>query len=174
MTEKTPQIVPPELQPQPEVALLEWTAPVRPFKKRNRQYYVTISILVGLVSLILFLAGQFLFIAVVLAFAFVNYVLSSIPPENIINRITNYGIHTDQNLYFWEEMGRFWYTQKYGQDLLHVEVSRFPNHVTLLLGNTPKDQITPLLSQVLIEQQPKPTAFDKAASWLQDNVPLEK
>ena len=50
----TPQIMPEDMRPQPETLILEWQAPVRPFKKRNRQYYTTIAILVFLVSLILF------------------------------------------------------------------------------------------------------------------------
>jgi len=170
----TPQLRPPELQPQPEELLVEWTAPVRPFKKRNRQYYVTIAALVLLVSLILFLAGQFLFIAVVLAFAFVNYVLSAVPPENIVNHITTYGIRTDNALYPWEEMKRFWYTEKYGSILLHVEIARFPHHLTLLLGDLKKEQLTPILSQIIIEGAPQPTSFDKAANWIQENIPLEK
>ncbi len=170
----TPQFVPEELQPQPESVILEWVAPVRPFKKRNRQYYTTIAILVLLVSLILFLAGQFLFIAVILAFAFVNYVLSAMPPENIINRLTTYGIRSDQALYYWEEMTRFWYSEKYQSTLLHIEVARFPHHITLLLGNLTPHQVTPLLSQILLQETPKPTAFDKAARWVQENIPLEK
>jgi len=170
----TPQIMPEDMRPQPETLILEWQAPVRPFKKRNRQYYTTIAILVFLVSLILFLAGQFLFIAVILAFAFVNYVLSAIPPEDVINSITTYGIRTDKELYHWEELGRFWYTTRYNQPLLHVEVARFPNHITLLMGSTSQEQVTPLLSQVLLQEQPLPTAFDKAAAWLQENIPLEK
>lgn len=169
-----PQIVPEEFQPQPETILLEWTAPVRPFKKRKRQYYTTIAILVILVCLILFLAGQFLFIAVILAFAFVNYVLSAIPPENVPNRITTYGVRSDQTLYYWEELGRFWYSEKYGQELLHIEVARFPRHITLLLGILTQEQLTPILSQLLLQEQPLPTAFEKAATWLQDNIPLEK
>jgi hypothetical protein len=167
-----PQDIPEELQP--ETVLLEWTAPVRPFKKRNRQYYTTIAILVGLVSLILFLAGQFLFIAVILAFAFVNYVLSTVPPQDVVNKITTYGIRSDQVIYYWNEMGRFWYAQKYGQNLLHIEVARFPNHLTLLLGDVQPDQITPFLSQILLQEKPLPTTFDKIAAWLEENIPLDK
>src|SRR5688572_8191789 len=58
------------LPPQQEEIVLEWDAPNRPFKKRNRQYYTTVAIIVFLISLILFFAGQFLPIAVVIAVAF--------------------------------------------------------------------------------------------------------
>jgi hypothetical protein len=162
--------------PQPEQLLLEWHAPSRPFKKRNRKYYTTIAIIVFLISLILFFAGQFLPIAVVIAVGFLSYVLSAVPPETIINQITTYGIRTDQNIYYWEEMGRFWYSEKHGQPLLHVEVARFPNQLTFLLGENQEEtqeDITFILSQVLLQEQPQPTSFDKAAAWLQEKIPLD-
>lgn len=57
-------------KPQPEELIFEWRSSARPFKKRNKRYYVTIALIVFLISLILFFAGQFLPIAVVVAVAF--------------------------------------------------------------------------------------------------------
>jgi hypothetical protein len=162
-------------RPQPEKVLIEWQAPARPFKKRNRQYYTTIVLIVFLISLILFFAGQFLFIAVIIALAFLAYVLSSVPPEIVRNRITTYGIQADQQLFHWEEMGRFWLGERYGQAMVHVEVSRFPNQLTLLLGDKPdiKSDVVEYLSQILLQEKPKPTTFDKAATWLQEKISLD-
>jgi len=159
--------------PQPETLLLEWQAPVRPYKKRNRQYYVTIVIIVFLISLILFFAGQFLPIAVVIAVAFLGYVLSAVPPGMVTNRITTYGIRTDEALYYWEEMGRFWFSEHFGQKMVHIEVARFPNHLTLLLGDLTEENMTEILSEVLLHEKPLPTAFEKAANWLQEKIPLD-
>src|SRR5690349_13799561 len=77
-----------------EKLLAEWVATSRPYKKRDREYYTTIGIIVFLLSLILFFAGQFLFIAVLISLAFVSYVLAAIPPENVHNAITTFGIRT--------------------------------------------------------------------------------
>ena len=41
---------------EPERELLSWTAPSRPFKRRDRQYFVTTFAMAGIVSLVLFLA----------------------------------------------------------------------------------------------------------------------
>ncbi|HKY74256.1 MAG TPA: hypothetical protein VJ246_03025, partial [Patescibacteria group bacterium] len=76
------QHIAPPSPPKPvkEETLFEWESPERPFKKRDREYYTTIGIIVFLLSIILFFAGQFLPIAVVVAFAFLSYTLASVPP----------------------------------------------------------------------------------------------
>lgn len=166
-------IIPEEMRPQPEEMILEWQAPNRPFKKRNRQYYTTIAIIVFLISLILFFAGQFLPIAVVMAVGFLSYVLSAVPPEMIVNQFTTYGVRTDGQLYHWEELGRFWYGERFDQKLLHIEVNRFPNQLTLLLGNQTEEALTAVLSGVLLQEKPLPTAFDKATKWIEEKIPLD-
>ncbi len=170
--QQRPQI-PNANRPQPEQVVLDWRAPARPFKKRNRQYYVTIGMIVFLISLILFFAGQFLPIAVVFAVAFLAYVLSAVPPEEIQNAITTYGIRTENNLYYWDELGRFWFTDKYGQKLLHVETVRFPNQITIVLGAQNPEEVEVVLSEVLLQEKPLPSSFDKAAAWLQEKIPLD-
>lgn len=160
-------------QPQPEEIVLEWQAPSRPFKKRNRQYYTTVGIIVFLICMILFFAGQFLPIAVVIAVAFMAYVLSAVPPEMVINRVTTYGIRTDDTLYYWEELGRFWFSEKYHQKLVHIEVARFPNVLTLVLGDQDGNELAEALSLVLLNEKPPLGAFDKAAQWLQEKIPLD-
>lgn len=158
----------------PEKDLLKWSSPNRPFKKRNKEYYTTIAMIVVLVSLILFFAGQFLPIAVVISIAFVSYVLASVPPEKAHHRITTYGIHTDQQFHYWEEMGRFWFTSKFGQEMLHVEVAKFPGTITLLLENQDKESLKKLLMKYLIHETPLPSFLDKAADWMQEKIPLDR
>jgi len=168
-----PYLVAPENRPQPEQVLLEWVAPNRPFKKRQQKYYVTIGMILMLIALILFFAGQLILIAVGIAAVFLLYVLSSVAPENIKNQITTYGIRSDGQIFYWDEMGRFWYKVRHHQEVLHVEVNRFPNHLTLLLGEVPEEKMTELLSQVLLHEEPLPTAFDKAAMWIQEKIQLD-
>ncbi len=165
--------VPPDMRPQPEQVVYEWKAPNRPFKKQDRKYYVTIGMIIFLISLILFFAGQFILIAVGIAAGFLLYVLSAIPPETVLNQITTYGIRTDGQLYAWEELGRFWFAIKHKQEVLHIEVSRFPHHITLLPGEKTREELTEVLSNVLLQEQPLPTTFDKAAAWFQDKIQLD-
>ncbi|GEM_PF-203512 len=159
--------------PQQELLVYEWVAPSRPFKKHNRQYYTTVGTIILLIALILFFAGQILPVAVVLAVGFMIYVMTSIPPTNIKNQLTTYGIRTGENLYYWDEMGRFWFKKKYNDEILHVEVARFPERLTILVGEGERELIRELLATVLLEEEPLPTYYERAAAWLQQKIPLD-
>jgi hypothetical protein len=167
------EMFPGQFKPVPEETIVSWRAPSRPFKKRNKQFYTTVATIVFLISLILFFAGQFLPIAVVISVAFLAYVLSSVPPHEVTNKISTYGIRIEDELYYWEEMGRFWFEDKFQQKLLKVEVGRFPGRLTILLGEMDKEELEKLLKEVLVKEKPKDTFFDKSAKWLQEKVPLD-
>lgn len=158
-----------------ERLLLEWDAPSRPFKKRDREYYTTIGIIVFLLSLILFFAGQFLFIAVLVSLAFVSYVLASVPPDHHHIAITTFGIHVGDQLFYWEELGRFWFSQKYKSDVLHVETGRaFPAQLILLLGEQTVEDVKKVMLKHIIFETPRATWLDNAAKWMTEKFPLEK
>lgn len=158
-----------------ERLLLEWDAPSRPFKKRDREYYTTIAIIVFLLSLILFFAGQFLFIAVLISLAFVSYVLASVPPDHIHIMITTFGIHVADQMFYWQELGRFWFTVKYKSDMLHVETARaFPAQLILLLGDKQVEEVKKVMLKHTVFETPRATWLDNAAKWMQEKFPLEK
>lgn len=161
------------IAPQQEEIIYEWQAPSRPFKQHSRQYFTTVGTIALLVVLILFFAGQHLPIAVVLAVSFLVYVMSSIPPQTITNQMTTFGIHLGDNLYYWEELGRFWFKTKHDDEVLYVEVGRFPDRLTMLVGNGEKDILRDILAIGLLEQEPPPTYYEKAAQWLQEKIPLD-
>lgn len=161
-------------KPLAEEIVLEWESLSRPFKKRNRQYYSTGIIITILICMILFFAQQFLPIAVVVAVAFLAYVLSVVPPGVVKHSITTYGIRVDtQHLYYWEELGRYWFSEKYGEKILHIEVGRFPWRLTLLLGKVTQETMDDILSEVLLNQKPPLTTMEKASEWLQAKIPLD-
>lgn len=160
-------------KPQPEELIFEWRAAARPFKKRNRQYYTTVALIVFLVSAILFFAGQFLPIAVVVTIAFLSYVLSSVPPQESLISITTYGIRFDDELFYWEELGRFWLDEKNGQEVINIELGRFPNRVTLLYQKKDEPAIIDVLSEILLQERPPLTSYERASKWLSEKIPLE-
>mgnify|MGYP006266000241 CR=1 FL=1 len=156
-----------------EEVLLEWIAPSRPFKKHNRQFYSTVGVIAALIALILFFAGQVLPVAVVVAVVFLTYVMYSIPPGDITYKFTTYGIRIEDELYYWEEMGRFWIKERFDKPVLYIEVARFPNRLTILLGDIQKQDMEAILSEVLLNQEPPPTSYEKAAKWLHDKIPID-
>lgn len=177
-TTETPETIPPidTLDQHQERILYEWVSASRPYKKRDREFYTTIGVIVFLVSLILFFAGQFLFIAVVVSGAFVAYVLNTIPPDNVHNAITTFGIRSGQQLFYWEELGRFWFTEKNKTSMLHVETARaFPGVLVLLLQDiSQEEELKKIILKYTVFEKPKDTWVDKATLWMQEKFPLEK
>lgn len=159
--------------PQKEKIALEWKAPSRPFKKHKKQYFTTILTIALLLCLILFFAGQVLTVAVVLAVAFLSYIMATIPPHTVTNSVTTLGVRNEEALYYWEELGNFWFEKKHADEVLYIEVGRFPFRLALLLGGQSKEELTELLSEVLVNQKPPLSQVEKWAAWLQKKVPLD-
>jgi hypothetical protein len=101
------------------------------------------------------------------------YVLQVVPPHEIQHQLTTFGLKLEDNLYYWQEMGRFWFDKKYDQLLLNIETLRFPGRITLVLPAERRQEVAEILSEVLLEQKPELTTFEKISQWLQDKVPLE-
>lgn len=168
------KIAPGMMKPLPEEDILAWQAPSRPFKKHNRKFFTTVAVIALLVSLIFFFAGQGLLpVAVAGSVTFLVYVLFTIPPQQVTNKISTYGIRIENVLYYWEELGRFWFEDKYNQKILYVETARFPGRITLLLGKQNEEDLKNILSEVLLNKKPDLTFFEKAGQWLSKKVPLE-
>lgn len=160
-------------KPQPEEELIQWQAPSRPFKKHNRQFYTTTGMIVLLVGLILFFAGQTLPMAVIIAVVFYIYVQNSIAPGLVVYKLTTYGIRVADDLYYWEELGRFWFTEQYGKPVLRIEVARFPFRLAILLGDLSQEDMIAILSEILLNEKPPLTTYEKIARWLHEKIPLD-
>ncbi len=170
------KVAPGFYKPIPEETLVEWIAPARPFKKRSHQFFSTVLIIAILISLILFFAGQVLPVAVVISVVFLVYVTAVIPPQNVKYKLTNYGIYVEKEAFPWTVMGRFWFDTKSDQRVLEIELYRFPGRLTFVLidGQTPREKdLETVLSEVLIQEKPEPTTYEKVAAWLKDKIPLE-
>lgn len=170
------KVAPGFYKPIPEEILVEWIAPARPFRKRNRQFFSTIIIIAILISLILFFAGQVLPVAVVISIVFLVYVTAVIPPQDVKYKLTNYGIYVEKEAFSWVYMGRFWFDDKLGQRVLEIELGKFPGRLTFVLieGLTPREKdLENVLSEVLIKEKPELTTYEKIANWFKEKIPLE-
>lgn len=167
------RVAPGMYKPIPEQTILEWIAPSRPFRKRNKQFFTTVLVIALLISMILFFSGQFLPIAMVFSVVFLNYVLAVIPPQEIKYEITNFGIKMENRLYSWQELGRFWFDKKYDDFILHVETAEFPGRLTIVLPESKKKDVSEILSEVLLNQKPPLSTFEKIAKWVQEKFPLD-
>ncbi len=162
--------------------LLSWEAPSRPFRKKDRSYYTTIAILVILLVLIAFLAKEFLLVGVILALTFVAYVLAFVPPHHVNYRISTQGITIGEDFYFWHFLDSFWFKEKDGSKVLHIQTRvRFPAQLMLVLGDpsagsgqASEDSVTKTVARFLpFVEVPYKTWMEKWSEGLQKHFPLE-
>lgn len=161
------------LKREKEEVLFSWSAPVRPFKKRNKEFFTTILSIAFLVGLILFFIEGILPVIVVGALVFLVYVFSTVEPETVEHKITNLGIDFAGTKKEWPDLKRFWFTQRFGIDLLKVEAKEGLTRIEMVIDSGDKDRIEKLLEKHLPYEEAAPNFLDKAAIWLSKKVPLE-
>lgn len=159
-----------------KMTLLKWRAPSRLFKKRDRVFFQTVFALVFLIGMILLLMKEILLIGVVLAIAFVGYVLATVPPEEIEHRITIKGFEIAGIMNRWEEISEFWFEDKWNQKILVLQRKfGFPLRVMALLGDQdPKAVKDKINEYVPFKETPEKSWMDKAGDWLHSRLPFEK
>lgn len=156
-----------------EEILYSWEAPVRPFKKRNREFFTTVLTVAGLVGLILFFIDGIFPLLVIGALVFLVYVFSTIAPENVIHQITNRGIIFGGSRTYWDEVVRFWFTSRFGSELLVFDTTKVMSRVEMVINPEEREKIQKILEDYVPFEEAAPNFMDKAATWLSKRVPLE-
>ncbi len=171
-----PEFFTPKMAEAEEIkTLASWQAPARPFRKRDRSYYTTIAILAILLVLIAFLAQEFLLIGVILSFAFVAYVLAFVPPKEITYKVSTQGITVGEDFYFWHFLDAFWFKEKDGAKVLHIQTwLRFPAQIMLVLKREDEEKIKKIVARFLpFHEKPYKSWIEKWSESLQKHFPLE-
>ena len=156
---------------EPERDLVIWSAAGRPFKRRDREFYVTLAAMGGIVALILFLVEGFMPVVLIISIFFLFYVLSTVEPENIEYKITNKGIKIGGRRNDWAVLGRFWFSRRFDHDLLIIESASLPGRIELVIVPEKKEEIRKSLSAYLFEEEVPPSPLDKAANWFSKKLP---
>lgn len=166
-SEETPVVI----RREAEKDLILWNAPARPFKRRNREFYVTLIVISALVGLILFLVEGWLPVVLIISLVFLFYVLSTVEPENIDCKITTKGVNIAGKKTPWEIMLRFWFTKRFDNELLVIETLSIPGRLELVITPQVKVKIKENLLKYLNEEETPPSFVDKAASWFSQKLP---
>ncbi len=155
--------------------LFSWTAPARPFRKKDRSYYTTVAILVILLALIAVLIQEFLLIGVLFALGFVTYVLAFVPPGDVDYKISTQGVTIGENFYFWHSLDSFWFKIREDMKVLFIQTKiRFPGQLMLVLGQTDEEEIKKEIAKFLpFHEIPQTTLLERWADGLSKHFPLE-
>lgn len=159
---------------QVEKELLTWISPARPYKTRTREFYTTIASIAFLLGVILLLLKEFLLIGVIMAFAFMSYVLASHKPENVTHVLSTKGVKTDNKPYDWSAFTHFWLENQYSQEVVILKtIAPLPGIVLMVVDPKVREDIVKTIGSYLPLDKPEATFVDKASSWLGKKVPLE-
>ena len=156
---------------EPEADLVTWVAPSRPFKRRSRKFYVTIFSIVGIISIILFIAEGIMPVILLISFIFLFYVLSTVPPEDIEYKITNKGVKIAGKETAWSNIIRFWFATKYGSDVLIFSTTMLYGKMELVIRPEIKDRLKKEISAYVPYEEMPPSLMDKFVSWIADKLP---
>lgn len=156
---------------EPEKELVSWIGPSRPFKRRDRKFYITTISIAGLFALVMFLVEGFLPVILIISIVFLFYVLSTVEPENIEYKVTTKGIEIAGRKTEWRMARRFWFTNRFGSTLLVVETVAFPGRLEVVIPANQKEEIMKALGDYLTHEEAPPSSLDKAANWFAKRMP---
>lgn len=157
-----------------EKVILEWTAPARPYKTRSREFYTTVLSIAFLLGVILLLIKEFLLIGVIIAFAFLSYVLATHKPEDAVHQVTTSGIRTDNKLFAWDGLTNFWLKKEWDQEVVICKTkAALPGVILLVIDPTKREEIIKAIGDKIPLEKPLDSFVDRASRWLGDKIPLE-
>jgi len=157
-----------------EKVLFEWTAPERSFQRKDRDFWITAIAILILVSVILFFVNEFPLILSLIAVMFLYYALSTVPPGNVNNKLTNRGLYFGELRYEWDVLKRFWFKKSLSSQTIAVETNlRFPRQVSLVIDVKDQEKIKEIMLKKMPMLDESPTLVDKITKWFADRLPLE-
>jgi len=159
---------------EPERVLVTWTAPARPFKRRDRQFYVTTFAIAGIVSLILFLAEGIMPVILIISLVFLYYVLSTVQPEEIEYKITTKGVKIAAKLTEWQLLNRYWFTKRFDNELMIIDTVMLPGRIEFVINTEIKEKLKKEISAYIPYEEVPPTGIDKITNWFAAKLPGNK
>ena len=158
-----------------ERILFEWEASERAFKERDRDFWVTAIAILILFSVILVFIKEFFLIGALVSIMFLYYVLSTVKPQNVKNKITNRGVYFGNASYGWDLLLRFWFKKSLNSEMLEMETNlRIPRQISLVINETDKEKIKEILLKKMPLVESLPNFVDKLTKWFADRMPWEK
>lgn len=171
ITERQEEPKPVVIAKAPEKDLFSWKAPGRPFKRRDREFWIKVLAIAGIAGLILFIIEGLMPVILIISLIFLFYILSTVEPDVIDYKITNKGIKIADKRTAWGLLTRFWFSKRFNSELLIFETPVLPGRLELVINPKDKTAIRKALSAHLPEEEASPSNMDKAANWFSKKLP---
>jgi hypothetical protein len=151
--------------------LVTWTAASRPFKRRDRQFYVTTFAMAGIV---LFLAEGFMPVLLIISLVFLYYVLSTVEPEKNEYKITSRGIKIADKGTDWQYLNRFWFTKRFDNELMIFDTVLIPGRMELVISPEIKSELKKEITTFIPYEEVPASGLDKLTNWFASKLPGNK
>jgi len=158
------------------VTYFKWDAPSRVFKKRDKEYFVNLGVLVFFISLIFLFFREFIVIITIWVLFGILYIFSTIEPEKVTHRITDRGVEFAGFEYKWRDLSSFYFSKKNSVNVLYLNTKKaLPGRIYLILNpNLNVDKIYDQLKTHLdFIEKPVNSWFDKLVENVSDKFSLE-
>jgi len=157
-----------------EKDLYEWVQMDRPFKKRDREFWLTAIAILVLISIIFIYLKEFLLVVALFSALFLYYTLSTIEPNKIKYRITNRGIYWGDSRMEWGMLRRFWIKPSLDSEVINFETNlRFPRQVAVIINPEDREKIKNIIARRIPCLEESPQLTDKVTNWFGKKFPLE-
>jgi len=157
-----------------EKVLFEWTAVERAFQRRNRDFWITAVAILVLVGVILIFIKEFFLIIALGSILFLYYVMSTVEPANIKNKLTNRRVYFGEARYEWIDLRRFWFKKSLSSQMLAIETNlRFPRQIALVIKSEDQEKIKEIVIKRIPLLEESPTFVDRLAKKMATMLPLE-
>jgi hypothetical protein len=148
-----------------------WIAPARPFKRRDREYYITVFAIAAVVGLILFIAEGLMPVVLLVSLVFLYYIMNTVEPGKITHKITEKGIMFGETLNAWSTLQRFWFSKKSDNDLLNLQTTGVPGRLEMVVNPEDIENIKEQIKKHLPEEEVPPTFLDNTTNWIGNKLP---
>ena len=155
---------------EPEKVLFTWKAQERPFKKRERAFWVRVMAVASIFGLILFIAEGAMPVILLISVVFLFYILSTVEPPQINYAITNRGLKIADRSTDWLFLRRFWFSNRLGSELLVFETNNLLGRLELVIDPKDKTKLKDILEKYVSEEDKTLDNFDKASNWLSEKL----
>lgn len=157
-----------------EVTLFEWVAPERAFQRREKDFWITAVAILVLVAVIFIFIKEFFLVIALGSLMFMFYVLSTVPPSNVVYKITNRGIYFGDTHYYWEVLDKFWFKKSLSTDMVHFgTLLKFPQLVSLVINTKDTDKLKEIIVKKIPLVNNPPSTIDNLTAWFAKRLPLE-
>jgi hypothetical protein len=102
--------------------VFSWTSPDRHWEPKGRFWYVSYSIFFILLIAVNVILQNYIFIILIIAFAFMWFLQATVPPVIMEHSITSLGIRTYGKVFKWKSVKHFWFSNKNNVVYLNLEI----------------------------------------------------